>query len=171
MDTRRLLVHPVRLRIVGSLSGRELTRRELERLIPEVPSPSLYRNLRLLIEAGVVVTVRKIPRRGAEEHVYAMAEGGGWVSREEAAGWSRDDWQQGLDSFLQGISASYRSYLEAGGGESCPASGRVFRLTDEQRDRLAEEVGAVFARYAQLPEAAAGRRYVVSIVYQPDEPG
>ncbi|HEY0867620.1 MAG TPA: helix-turn-helix domain-containing protein [Fimbriimonas sp.] len=168
MNINRLLVHPVRARIIGCLGGRRLTRQQLAELIPETPAISIYRNLRVLLDAGLVETVERIPRRGVEEHVYALKEGGANVEYDEATRWSKDQWQQGLDTFLQQISASYRAYLASGGDQPCPANGRVLYLSDAEIGELGRKVGDVLDGYDAAP-GEGRRRYVFSAVYQPDD--
>jgi hypothetical protein len=162
------LVHPVRARIIACLGGRSLTRRQLSELIPETPAISLYRNLLVLIDAGLVETVERIPRRGVEEHVYALRKGAGSVGYDEASRWSKDQWQSGLDTFLQQISASYRAYLASGGDKPCPANGRVLHLTDEQAAELGRRIGDLLSEY-DSPPSEESHRLIVSIVYQPDD--
>ncbi len=49
-DPRRqleLMIHPVRIRVLGALARRPLTTAELDVEIPDVPRSSLYRHVRL----------------------------------------------------------------------------------------------------------------------------
>jgi DNA-binding transcriptional ArsR family regulator len=168
MNTNRLLVHPVRARILSCLAGRRLSTQDLAELIPEVPLPTLYRNLKILVDAGLIATVEKIQRRGVVQHVYE-AVGKTSVTKGEAAEWGPTGWQQGLDSFLGGISATYRAYLSAGGNEPCPAWGGALYVTPEEEQELGEAIRAAVQKYADRRPSDGRRRLVVSVVVQPDQ--
>lgn len=169
MNTNRLLVHPVRARIINALAGRRLTRYQLAEFIPDTPPPSLYRNLRILVDAGIVETVERIPRRGVEEHVYALSKDGGMVSHEEASTWTPAQWQRALDIFLEQVSINYRSYLAGGGDKPCPANSTIIHLSPEEQDAFYREIGALFERYRDLPVQEGRERFIMSFVFQPDE--
>ncbi len=169
MEIKRVLVHPVRSRIIATMSGREMTRAELEARMPDVPAPTVYRNLRVLLDAGVVETVAANPKRGAKELVYAVVPGRSGVTLGQAQEWSPSDWQAGLDTFLASISAGYRNYLAEGGKEPCPASGAPVLVTDEERMELMRRMYEIVGEYQALPPSPERRRWMVSMVVQPDE--
>ena len=52
-----LLLHPVRMRILLSLAGHELTSREISSRLPDVAHATLYRHIGKLEKAGEVLPV------------------------------------------------------------------------------------------------------------------
>jgi DNA-binding transcriptional ArsR family regulator len=76
MDLSRteLIIHPVRLRILHTLLGETLTTQEIAERLPDVPTSSLYRHLRLLRRGGVVEVEEKRLVHGIQEKVYALAQ-------------------------------------------------------------------------------------------------
>src|SRR5690349_5071480 len=80
-----LILHPLRLRLLQTLAGRQLTASALGAALPEVPQATLYRHLKALVEGEVLEIVAERPVRGAVERVYALREGGGFLTKEEFA--------------------------------------------------------------------------------------
>ncbi len=68
----KLLMHPARFRILQALAGERLTTGALDERLPDVPTSSLYRHLRVLHEAGFIDVVETRPARGVAEKVYAL---------------------------------------------------------------------------------------------------
>ncbi|HEY0868491.1 MAG TPA: helix-turn-helix domain-containing protein, partial [Fimbriimonas sp.] len=168
MNRSSLIVHPVRSRIITGLIGRSLTTRQLARLLPEVPVPSLYRHLRTLAECGVLEVVEEIPVRGTLEKVYAMAEGGGKLPESEIDRFTGSERQEMLDNFLRMLSVSYRAYVESGGDEPVRASATALYLTDEEERELRRSIAALMARYEGRPRSEAQRRRMAGYIVQPD---
>jgi hypothetical protein len=72
-STVELLLHPVRLRIVQAFLGRpDLTTAALRDQLPDVPAASLYRQVAMLVDAGVLAVVAERRVRGAVERTYAL---------------------------------------------------------------------------------------------------
>ncbi|MEV6964459.1 helix-turn-helix domain-containing protein [Hamadaea sp. NPDC051192] len=68
-----LALHPVRIRILRSVAGARVTTRELVGLLPDVPQATLYRQLTVLVNSGLLEVVEEHKIRGAVERVYALA--------------------------------------------------------------------------------------------------
>ena len=74
MSAADALLHPVRLRIVQALVGRELTTLQLQRVVENVPIATLYRHVNKLVEAGFVKVVGERQVRGSIERTLAVVE-------------------------------------------------------------------------------------------------
>src|ERR1035438_10436939 len=73
MDPTELLLHPVRLRIVHALSGGRLrSASELCDHLPGVPRTSIYRQLGLLVDGGMLEIGGERRVRGAVERFYRL---------------------------------------------------------------------------------------------------
>ena len=73
MDQSRLLVHPVRLRIVHALTGdRTLTARQLHDLLKDVSAATVYRHVAALVEGGLLEVADD---NGAALALYAISFG------------------------------------------------------------------------------------------------
>lgn len=112
MASADLLMHPVRLRIVGAFLGdRKLTTADLRAELPEVPPASLYRHLAQLIDAGVLDVVAERKVRGTVERTY-VKRGVHSVSREELAQLSREDLRRAFLSHVIALLADIDRYLD-----------------------------------------------------------
>ena len=49
-----LLFHPVRLRIVLATAGRQVTAQQLAGELPDIPQATLYRNINMLTNGGIL---------------------------------------------------------------------------------------------------------------------
>lgn len=68
----RLVTHPVRIRICQALHGANLTTSQLHAILKDVPKPSLYRHLRILLENGLIQVAETHSINGIEEKVYTI---------------------------------------------------------------------------------------------------
>lgn len=69
-----LLNHPVRLRIVQLLYGRQLTTTQIARVLQDVPRPSLYRHISKLLQGGVIEVVATHLVKGIEERTLTAVK-------------------------------------------------------------------------------------------------
>lgn len=69
-----LIIHPVRLRILQTLLGEELTTQQIAQRLPDVPESTLYRHLRLLLDGGLLDVAQAHLVHGIQEKVYTLAE-------------------------------------------------------------------------------------------------
>ncbi|MGB7538519.1 MAG: helix-turn-helix domain-containing protein [Anaerolineales bacterium] len=106
-----LVFHPVRMRIITAVSGRQVTTRQLLEAIPEIPQATLYRHVRALIKGGVleVVEARKI--RGVEERIFKMKAPPS-VTRRDLKGKTNAELEQMGMVFVSGLLSDIRRYLQ-----------------------------------------------------------
>ncbi|MGQ9909931.1 MAG: helix-turn-helix domain-containing protein [Candidatus Flexifilum sp.] len=69
-----LLNHPVRLRIVQLLYGRQLTTTQIAGVLQDVPRPSLYRHISKLLQGGVIEVVATHLVKGIEERTLTAVK-------------------------------------------------------------------------------------------------
>jgi hypothetical protein len=69
---RDLLLHPLRHRLVAAMSAGKNTAKALGAALPDIPTATLYRQIKKLEEAGVITVVDTRPARGAVERIYAL---------------------------------------------------------------------------------------------------
>ena len=110
-----LLLHPLRWRIVQAIAaaGRAAPR-AVAQALPDVPTATLYRQLGKLAKGGVLVVVATRQARGANERIYALAEGVARLGDGPAAGATPDEHRRGFQAFTTGLIGSYERYLARG---------------------------------------------------------
>src|SRR5262245_1377811 len=111
LEKAELIIHPVRLRIIGVLQGRALTVKQIGRLLPEVPQATLYRQIKRLGEAGFLRVVEERSVNGIIEKVYAVHAGATQFSREEFAAISPAEHARYFSVFLGVLMGSMGRYL------------------------------------------------------------
>jgi DNA-binding transcriptional ArsR family regulator len=175
MATAEVLLHPVRLRVVQALLGdRRLTTGELRAELADVPPATLYRQVAVLAEAGVLVVVGEERVRGAVERTYALALPAAQIGPEELAAMTVADHQRAFAAFVAGLLADFDRYLDRGDVDLA-RDGVGYRqvaleLSDAELADLVGELGGVLA--ARTGHAAApGRvRRLFSTVLLPAGP-
>lgn len=68
-----LLLHPARFRILQALSGEALTTQQIAERLPDVPTSSTYRHVKMLLDAGMIEVTGTQLVKGIQEKRYALA--------------------------------------------------------------------------------------------------
>ena len=160
-----LLFHPDRLRIVQVfLNDRCLTVADVASRVSDVPIKTLYRHISMLQSAGVLEVVSERAVRGAKEKTLRLVPTAASVGTDDLADISDDDLRIGFQTFLISLLADFDRFLPA--RESVPVAGVrqvALNLTKKESATFAAEIGAVLARWIELPESKARARYNVTI--------
>jgi hypothetical protein len=165
-----LLRHPVRWRITQALNGRRLTTGELREALADVPSTSLYRQVAVLVEAGVLTVVEEHRVRGAVERTYALDAGGADAENDTV---DPERLRAMFAVFTAGLAADLDRYLER--PELDPLrDGMALRqtallLTDEELATLLERLGEALAPFADNEPGPGRTRKVFSALLIPAE--
>ena len=118
MDKVDLLLHPVRLRIVHALAGgRTRTTKELCASLVDTSAATIYRQVALLVEGGLVEVVGEQRVRGAVERRYRLHETRLAIEPEAAAAMSLEDHRQGFAAAIAALLADFNAYLDRGGAD------------------------------------------------------
>ena len=176
MATAELLLHPVRLRILQALfDGDPLTTAQLRDRLPDIAAATMYRQVAVLAEAGVLEVVEERRVRGTVERSYRVRAEEGVVDAAARATMTRDDHQRAFTTFAASLLADFDRYLAREAADPA-ADGVVYRqaavwLTDEEFAEMVEEIQhAVVSRVGRAEDGGRTRR-VVSLVVVPDKPG
>lgn len=169
-----LVVHPIRLRIIRALAGgRRKTPLQLAELMSDVPQATLYRHLKKLADAGLLLVVEERPVRGAVEKVYALAEQGGIVTAEDLQQATPDDHMRYFMTFLTGLMSDFGRYLQREDIDLV-RDGVGYRqvplyLTDQEFQQLAMEMTAPVRRALQNEPTPERKRRLLTTIVMPVE--
>lgn len=107
-----LVLHPLRMRIIMAIAGRQMTTQQLAAVLGDVPQATLYRHINRLSEGGVlsVVTQRRV--RGAVEKVYALGPSGGIVPPDEMVELDKEQHMRYFMTLAATLLEDFTSYLE-----------------------------------------------------------
>lgn len=164
------------MRIIQSLlDGRTLTTGEIGEYVTGVAPATLYRQVGILAEAGIIDVADERRVRGAVERTYRLNLAAAQVREGDVAGMSPDDHRRALMSFVATLLADFDRYLAR--EKVDPVADMVsfrqaaFWLTDEELMEMLQEVAEAFApRLANQPREGRIRR-VLSTVLMPTSEG
>lgn len=174
MDTLELLLHPVRMRIVHAMSGgRTRTTSELCARLPDVPKTSLYRQVALLAEGGILEVADEQRVHGAVERHYRLRQDRARVDLEAAKRMSLDDHRHAFAGAVATLLAEFNAYLDRDGAD--PVSDQVgyrqgvlWLSAEELAEFVADLLAAFRARAANGP-GSDRRPYLLSAIFFPAE--
>lgn len=170
----KLLMHPARFRILQALVGQNLSTRALDERLPDVPLSSLYRHLRVLMEAGFVDIVETRPARGVAEKVYGLALAPR-LRPAEADALSASEHLQLFTTFLLTLYRDFARYLARAEREELAFGSEMMGYTEVPLYATPEEMRRVSGALNQalLPLARRGpgggrQRYRLATVLFPE---
>jgi hypothetical protein len=169
-----LITHPVRARILTALMGRPLTTQQIAHLLPDVPTPSLYRHVRTLVEAGVLAAVDEVRVNGASTKVYAVQSGQTRLTPTDVTDATRGDHLLYLTTFLNTLAESFRGYLEhepiEPEAEPIQCLMEPLHLSPDEYRQFCQELQAFLKPWrARLPDAERHRLIFAHLIL-PDRP-
>ncbi|WP_344234388.1 helix-turn-helix domain-containing protein [Kribbella hippodromi] len=109
-----VLLHPVRLRIVQRVLGREVTTTDLKRDLPDIPATTLYRHVAALIDAGYLTVLRERKIRGTTERTLGLDKTKGHMDQHEARAMTPDQHRQLFLMMLTRLAADFDRVIESG---------------------------------------------------------
>lgn len=135
-STLDLIFHPVRLRIMSLLTRERFTTQAISTALPDVPTSSIYRHLKLLLEGGLIAVAETRLINGIEEKVYTLRVSPRVSDPADMAGLSREEHLHYFTVFITELLHGYMTYLEQ----------------TPQVDMGADRVGYTSARFYATPE-------------------
>lgn len=171
MTSAKLLLHPVRLRVVEAFLGdRKLTTADLRDELPDVPAASLYRHLARLIDAGVLDVVSERKVRGTVERTYVKHSRHN-VSRSELAQLSRRELRQVYLAYVAALLTDIDHYLERDDTD-LRRGGATLRiaamwLSDDELREVAAGFGKLLQPYLDRPATPDRTRRVLRTIVLP----
>jgi DNA-binding transcriptional ArsR family regulator len=176
MPTSRasLITHPVRARILTALLGRQLTTQQIAQLLPDVPLPSVYRHMRLLVDAGVLKAVDEVRVKGAPTQVYAVQPGQTSLSPADVRDATRADHQQYLTTLQNKLAEKLRTSLEQTpfdpGKDPIHCLMESLHLSPDEYREFQQALQAFLEPWRARPPAADRRRLLFAHLLLPDSP-
>ncbi len=168
-----LITHPVRARIILSITGRTLTTQQIAVLLPDIPRASLYRHIRELAAADILSVKGETRIRGTLEKIYFARPEAVLLSPEEMENTSHEQYLRLVTSFLSGMIHVYQAYLaEQGAGLSLEAAARsvpLYLSTDEFQT-LKRQLLELIEPLKANEFTSERRRRLICILGVPDQP-
>jgi DNA-binding transcriptional ArsR family regulator len=146
LSRNEVIAHPIRLRIIGALAGRELSAEQVGQLLDDVAPATLYRHISILLDAGQVVVAGEERQRGGTTRLLKLSEGAGLLDRDDSDRNSPERNSHLVNTFLTRQIAGYASALRDPNcrPQEWTLRGAVIYLTeDEEREFLHEMLGII----------------------------
>lgn len=174
MSVTELLLHPVRLRIVQAVfDGQPFTTLQLRERLPDVSRATMYRQVEILLEGGLLEVDSEDRVHGAVERRYRLLPARTLIDRDAAAAMSLDDHRRGFAAVVAGLLAEFTLYLDQEGADptSDAVSYRQFPLwlSDAEKTAFLEEVVAAIRPRMDHDPSPERRRHLLSTILFPTE--
>ena len=93
------------------LGDRALTTSELRSELPDVPPASLYRQVALLVDSGVLAVAAEHRVRGAVERTYMLRAAASTISDQELAEMTPEEHRAAFMAYMAGLLGEFDRYL------------------------------------------------------------
>lgn len=167
MDAVELLLHPVRLRIVHAMSGGAvLSTAEIVAKLPGVSQATVYRQVALLAEGGILEVEGEQRVRGFVERRYRLRTENAVIDAARAADATADDHRRIFPIAMSVLLAEFEAYLDT--PDADPARDQVgYRqhvvwMTDEERAGLIEGLRDAILKVVSNESKDGRRAYFLS---------
>ena len=165
MEIAEVVMNSVRQRIFQYFLLHETgTVKELRRVLPDVPSASLYRHIKILAEHAVLTVVGENRIRGTVESVYQLNKDA--LAVEDESG-------NAVQMSLLGICASFARYFA--GGHADPRRDMLLLtnctlvLTDEEFSGFLSEINEVALKYMKTEAGENSRMRQITLISAPTD--
>lgn len=177
-STADLILHPVRMRVLMALAGREMTAQALAAALADVPQATLYRHINRLAKAGLLMVVDERPVRGTTEKVYALNQAASILGADDFAAATTDDHMRYFTAFVASLLSDFERYLA---GDSINVAREVsyhkfpLYLNDAELGRVSETINQTLLPLLENGPGEGRRRVILTSIMMPaaddSEPG
>lgn len=164
MDIAEVVMNPVRQRIFQYFLLHETgTVKEVKNALPDVPSASLYRHMKILADNSILVVVGENRIRGTVESVYKL-------NKDAMA--TEDENGNGVQMALLGLCASFAKYFSAGSADPkrdmLLFTNCTLMLTDEEFTGFLSEINEIGLKYMKAEPTADSKTRRITLISSPD---
>lgn len=171
MNKADLIIHPIRMRILMTLSGRKMTTREISAALTDISQASIYRHVQLLHKEGILYVAEEIPARGLIERVYAYNDQDTLLTHELQSA-TGEDYYRYFQTFIDTMMSQYRDYLKCGSQtprqDGVALWGEALYLTSQEREEMMQELQDATLKRLNNPATSNRSRFIVSRIIIPD---
>lgn len=163
MEISEVVMNPVRQRIIQYLMVHERgTVKEIKEILDDIPTPSLYRHVKILAENDIIVVAEENRVRGTVENIYELNPKG--IAVEDEDGIS-------VQTALMSICTSFAKYFAKGNADpkkdmysltSC-----TLMLTDEEFQDFMSEINEVGMKYVSKSQTEGCKPRQITLVSSP----
>ena len=163
MEIAEVVMNPVRQRIFQYFLLHETgTVKDIKKALPDVPSASLYRHVKILADSSILVIVGENRIRGTVESIYRM---------NKSALSAGDESGEAVQMSLMSICAAFAKYFS--GGNADPERDMLLftnctlLLTDGEFSDFLSEINEVALRYMKVEAKAGSKTRQITLISAP----
>lgn len=163
METAEVVMNPVRQRIFQYFLLHEAgTAKELKKALPDVPTASLYRHIKILADHSILTVVSENRIRGTVESVYQL-------NREALA--AEDESGTAVQMALLRIGATFAKYFASGSAapqkDMLLLTNCTLLLTDEEFSQFLSEINDIALKYMKVKAAEGSKTRQITLISAP----
>lgn len=165
MKIAEVVLNPVRQRIFQYLLIHETgTVKEIRKALPDVPSASLYRHMKILTDHSIIMVVGENRIRGTVESVYQLNKSA--LQIDDANG-------EAIQTALLGFCASFAKYFAS--GHANPKKDMLLlttctlTLTDEEFMGFLSEINQVAVKYIDIGIKEGSKTRQITLISSPTD--
>ncbi len=168
-----LVLHPLRMRIIMAIAGRQMTTLQLAEALGDIPMATIYRIVKSFSYGGILTVVAHNRARGAVEKVYALGPSGGIVPPDEMANLDKEQHMRYFTTFVVTLLEDFACYLDGTAAVDPMADGIGYHkvpleLSDLELIEMAKEVNkALLAFQGNDPSPQRRRRLFATVLIPP----
>ena len=168
-----LVLHPLRMRIIMAISGKEMTTQQIAEALGDEPPATLYRHLKRLEEAGVVTVVSERRVRGTLEKTYTLNKQEANLGADDFVALSKQDHLRYFTTFVATLLDDFSRYLEHTDKPDLQADAVGYHkvplmISDAELAAMGAAINAAVMPYLQNQEGPGRRRRIFSTILIPD---
>ena len=163
MEIAEVVMNPVRQRIFQYFLLHETgTAKELKKALPDVPSASLYRHIKILADHSILMVVGENRIRGTVESVYQLNKNA--LATEDASG-------NAVQMALLGICAAFARYFADGNADPKKdmllLTNCTLLLTDEEFSGFLSEINEIALKYMRAEATDRSKTRQITLISSP----
>ena len=156
MDIVEIVMNPARQRIFQYLLVNETgTVKEMRKALPDIPSASLYRHVKILLDNGILTVVEENRIRGTVESVYKLNKK--TLEQNDSTGLS-------VQASLLRLCGAFAKYFSE--GDVNPVKD-MLKLTDEEFAEFFSEINQVALKYMSMKPHEGSKTRQITLISSP----
>ena len=166
-DYMEACMNATRQRIIQVIMiNKEATSAEIGEELPDIPRASLYRHIKVLLDAEIITVVKEEFKRGSMEKTYAIA-------LQRPYGNTNEEYNRLIQSALMGLQGEFHRYFN--GEDPDPqrdlltVGSASLMMSDEEMMEFIKAYGELIQRYMPNKPAEGRKVRKVTFVISPNE--
>ncbi len=168
-----LIFHPVRMRLMTEVAGRQMTPGQLAAALPDIPQATLYRHIKRLWEGGILEVVDEQVVNGATERTYAVVSGQERLTDEDLQELTVEEHTRNFTIYAASLIDEFARYAAKADPDALSADGlsynrAVIYLSAAERAEFQEAVVALLQSAMRNEPTPERKRFTLASVVIPD---